>query len=105
MSMVKPGIIKRSSCKSNAVSRVSDKLVKVRGNRHVSEVAGVNDQGQISKLLARLEGHELLANTGGHTQGIPRAWRLTPHGEEIVRIGLPRSEQRNGYPDLPEVKR
>jgi hypothetical protein len=74
-------------------------------NREVADRAGVSDQGQISKLLSRLEGHGLLANTGGHTQGIPRAWQLTPRGGEIVRIGLPRSEQTNGYPDLPEVKR
>jgi AcrR family transcriptional regulator len=74
-------------------------------NREVSDAAGVADQGQISKLLARLEGHGLLVNTGGSTQGIPRAWRLTPRGEEIVRVGQTRSERTNGHPDLPEVKR
>jgi hypothetical protein len=41
----------------------------------------------------------------GHTQGVPRAWRLTPRGEEIVRVGRPRSERTNGHPDLPEVLR
>jgi AcrR family transcriptional regulator/DNA-binding MarR family transcriptional regulator len=56
-------------------------------NREVSDAAGVSDQGQISKLLSRLEGHGLLQNTGGESQGIPRAWRLTPRGEEIVRVG------------------
>jgi len=74
-------------------------------NREVADAAGVSDQGQISKLLARLEGHGLLQNTGGHTQGIARAWRLTPRGEEIVRVGQPRSEHTNGRSDLPEVKR
>ena len=74
-------------------------------NREVSDAAGVSDQGQISKLLARLEGHGLLQNTGGHTQGIPRAWRLTPRGEEIVRVGRPRSERTNSRPGSPEVGR
>jgi hypothetical protein len=86
MSMVKSGIIKRSSCKSNAVSRVSvgqHKLVRARGNCEVSEVAGVKDQGQISKLLARLESHGLLENSGGHP-GAVNAWRLTSCGEELL---------------------
>jgi DNA-binding MarR family transcriptional regulator len=53
-------------------------------NRQVSRAAGVRDQGQISKLLGRLEQQGLVQNSGGQTQGIPNAWRLTPHGEEIV---------------------
>jgi AcrR family transcriptional regulator len=71
-------------------------------NREVSDVAGVSDQGQISKLLSRLEGHGLLQNTGGHTQGVPRAWRLTPRGEEILRVGRPRGGRTDGRSDLPE---
>jgi AcrR family transcriptional regulator len=55
-------------------------------NRQVSDAAGVADQGQISRLLARLEGLELLRNAGGETQGIPNAWHLTPRGEEIARL-------------------
>jgi AcrR family transcriptional regulator len=74
-------------------------------NKQVADAAGVADQGQISKLLARLEGHGLLENTGGNTQGVPRAWQITPRGEEIVRVGQPRSERTNGHPDFPEVKR
>ena len=61
-------------------------------NREVSEAAQVSDQGQISKLLSRLEGVGLLVNTGGETQGVPKAWKLTPRGEEVVRVGQPRSE-------------
>jgi AcrR family transcriptional regulator/DNA-binding MarR family transcriptional regulator len=61
-------------------------------NREISDAAGVADQGQISKLLARLEGLGLLCNTGGETQGIPNAWHLTPRGEEIAR--LTRTEER-----------
>jgi AcrR family transcriptional regulator/DNA-binding MarR family transcriptional regulator len=55
-------------------------------NRQISDAAGVTDQGQISKLLARLESHGLLVNTGGATAGVPNAWRLTPQGEEIVSL-------------------
>jgi AcrR family transcriptional regulator len=74
-------------------------------NREVADAAGISDQGQISRLLARLEGHGLLQNTGGQTQGIPRAWQLTSRGEEIVRVGQSRSGRTNGHPNLPEVKR
>jgi len=53
-------------------------------NRHVADVAGVSDQGQISKLLARLEHLGLIANTGeGHTRGEANAWRLTAKGMEV----------------------
>jgi AcrR family transcriptional regulator/DNA-binding MarR family transcriptional regulator len=74
-------------------------------NREVSDAAGVADQGQISKLLSRLEGHGLLENTGGESQGIPRAWRLTPRGEEIVRVGRPRGERTDSRPGSAEVTR
>jgi AcrR family transcriptional regulator len=74
-------------------------------NREVSDAAGISDQGQISKLLARLEGHGLLENTGGCTQGVPRAWHITPRGEEIVHVGQPRSEHTNSRPGSPEAAR
>jgi DNA-binding MarR family transcriptional regulator len=55
-------------------------------NRRVAEVAGVADQGQISKLLARLEHLGLIANTGaGPARGEPNVWRLTQKGQEIER--------------------
>jgi hypothetical protein len=38
----------------------------------------------MSNLLARLERHGLALNSGGQTQGIPNAWRLTDTGQEIV---------------------
>jgi AcrR family transcriptional regulator len=64
-------------------------------NREVADLARVSDQGQISKLLARLERLGLIHNTGGHTQGVPKAWRLTPRGEEILHAGRPESERPN----------
>jgi AcrR family transcriptional regulator len=53
-------------------------------NRHVGELAGVSDQGQISKLLARLERLDLIHNSGhGQPRGEPNAWTLTTKGKEI----------------------
>ena len=60
-----------ASRRESAGARVSvrqHKLVRSRGNREVSEVAGVKDQGQISKLMiSRLEGHGLVQNTKAFT--------------------------------------
>jgi AcrR family transcriptional regulator len=54
-------------------------------NRQVAERAGISDQGQVSKLLARLARLGLLANEGkGHAKGEPNAWSLTPKGESVV---------------------
>jgi AcrR family transcriptional regulator len=56
-------------------------------NRQVGEEAGVPDQGQISKLLRRLQGHGLIENRGeGHTRGEPNAWRLTERGHAIQHV-------------------
>ncbi len=53
-------------------------------NRRVSEAADVSDQGQISKLLARLEHLGLIENGGvGPLRGEPNVWRLTVKGAEI----------------------
>jgi AcrR family transcriptional regulator len=56
------------------------------GNNQVSERAGIRDQGQISKMLARLTRLGLTENTGkGHAAGAPNSWRLTPKGEQLER--------------------
>ncbi len=53
-------------------------------NRQIADHAGVQDQGQISKLLTRLERLGLIHNTGlGQPQGAPNAWTLTPHGQQV----------------------
>jgi AcrR family transcriptional regulator len=74
-------------------------------NRTVGEAADTHDQGQISKLLARLEKLGLIENTSGNDHkptGEPNAWRLTARGEEIERAlriapGT-RESQENGKP-------
>jgi AcrR family transcriptional regulator len=44
----------------------------------------VTDQGQISKLLARLARLGLIENTGlGQARGAANAWHLTPRGREV----------------------
>jgi AcrR family transcriptional regulator len=66
--------------------RVLDVIAAQPGvsNRIVADEAGISDQGQVSKLLARLERLGLIGNTGhGQPSGEPNAWRLTPRGQEI----------------------
>jgi AcrR family transcriptional regulator/DNA-binding MarR family transcriptional regulator len=53
-------------------------------NREVAEGAGIVDQGQVSKLLARLEGLGLIRNdSDGDVRGAPNAWTLTDRGRKI----------------------
>jgi AcrR family transcriptional regulator/DNA-binding MarR family transcriptional regulator len=53
-------------------------------NRTVAQHADVADQGQISKLLARLQHLGLVENHGdGPTKGEPNAWVLTAKGEAV----------------------
>ncbi len=58
-------------------------------NRELARAAGVKDEGQISKLLRRLEDHGLLENIGPVTAGAPKAWQLTPRGEGVLAVGSP----------------
>lgn len=53
-------------------------------NRVVAVAAEVTDQGQMSKLLARLRGLDLIDNTGGSAaRGEPNAWTLTDKGWRV----------------------
>jgi AcrR family transcriptional regulator len=53
-------------------------------NRQVADASGVVDQGQISKLLARLEHLGLIHNgRPDSARGEPNVWSLTARGEEI----------------------
>ncbi len=73
-------------------SRVLEGVAELTGcgsapsNRAVGDYAGIQDPGQVSKLLRRLERLGLLANSGaGHAKGEPNAWRLTAQGERVAR--------------------
>ena len=53
-------------------------------NRSVAERSGIVDEGQVSRLLRRLQDCELIENHGdGHARGEPNAWALTQRGEAI----------------------
>jgi AcrR family transcriptional regulator len=55
-------------------------------NREVADRAGILDQGQVSKLLVRLQARELIAKIGGErVRGAPNSWRLTEQGELVLR--------------------
>lgn len=59
-------------------------------NRDVAERAGIVDQGQISKILTRLEYQGLVVNRGGNrparpARGAPNSWWLTERGEALER--------------------
>lgn len=59
-------------------------------NREVAEGAGIADQGQMSKLLARLERLDLLTNSGaGQRHGACNEWRLTDRGRAVERAARP----------------
>jgi AcrR family transcriptional regulator len=56
-------------------------------NREVATAAGLTDQGQASKLLARLEGRGVIENVGvGAVRGEPNAWLLTASGQRAVEL-------------------
>lgn len=60
-------------------------------NRTVGQSAGIGDQGQASKLLARLHKLGLIENQGGDpARGAPNVWMLTATGQQVREtiIGL-----------------
>lgn len=72
--------------------RVLEGLARRPGasNRQVADDAGIADQGQVSKLLSRLERLELLCNESpGQGRGERNRWRLTRRGELVTRSLAP----------------
>ncbi|HEU0249303.1 MAG TPA: TetR family transcriptional regulator [Solirubrobacteraceae bacterium] len=55
-----------------------------QSNRQVGEMVDISDQGQTSKLLARLERLGLLVNSE-RTQGERNQWTLTPIGSQVTK--------------------
>ncbi|MGA7704578.1 MAG: hypothetical protein WB998_06740 [Solirubrobacteraceae bacterium] len=67
-------------------ARVLDTIASEPGasNRHIADTSGIADEGQMSRLLRRLESCELIENRGeGHAKGEPNAWALTGRGSAI----------------------
>jgi AcrR family transcriptional regulator len=59
-------------------------------NREIAEGAGISDQGQISKLLTRLERLQLVHNIGeGQIMGSSNEWYLTERGGQVERATRP----------------
>jgi AcrR family transcriptional regulator len=55
-------------------------------NRKIADAADISDQGQMSKLLARLGHLRLIINSGvGVARGEPNSWILTPTGQRVVQ--------------------
>jgi AcrR family transcriptional regulator len=53
-------------------------------NRQVADAADIRDQGQVSKLLARLQQVGLIENAANpRVKGEPNAWALTDRGAEL----------------------
>jgi hypothetical protein len=70
-------------------------------NREIAHAAGVKDEGQASKLLARLQTHGLLENTGGVSRVAGNAWHLTLRGQELLHQSCP-GGARSGRPHHAE---
>jgi AcrR family transcriptional regulator/DNA-binding PadR family transcriptional regulator len=64
-------------------------------NREIADAAGVHDQGQISKMLARLHDRGLIRDTANPTSaGHAKAWQLTPRGEALLHAHRAQSSER-----------
>jgi AcrR family transcriptional regulator len=78
-------------------ARVLERIAEQPGisNREVADQAGVSDQGQMSKLLSRLEGFGLIVNSGeGHSKGESNAWALTHAGLQVAQSILVHTPDR-----------
>ncbi len=65
-------------------------------NREVAERAGILDQGQISKLLARLQESGLIEKAGeARTRGAPNSWRMTERGRALMQTAGMRAAVRS----------
>jgi hypothetical protein len=69
-----------------AIDRLGPRGGQGPSNRQVASAAGIVDQGQISKLLARLQSLGLIVNIAGSEQGKgkPNAWTLTSKGRDVI---------------------
>lgn len=68
-------------------------------NRRTGEVAGISDQGQISRILRRLSDQELIRNEGPPRNGAPKRWHLTDRGQALQRRGQRDLDRTSSTPD------
>jgi AcrR family transcriptional regulator len=69
-------------------ARVLSSIAETPGssNKKLAVASGITDGGQISRLLARLQKHDLIQDDGiGPAHGMPRAWTLTQRGQNILQ--------------------
>jgi AcrR family transcriptional regulator len=67
-------------------------------NRLIGDAADIKDQGQISKLLTRLERAGMISNTGlGRGEGGPNSWTLTSSGRQVVSTVRAHTEGHPGH--------
>jgi DNA-binding MarR family transcriptional regulator len=66
-----------------AVANLSDDHYSP-SNRDIALAAGGRDEGHISKVLRRMQDQGVLENSGPVTAGAPKAWRLTPRGNDLL---------------------
>jgi AcrR family transcriptional regulator len=53
-------------------------------NRYIADTSGIGDEGQMSRLLRRLQRSGLIENHGdGQPKGEPNAWTLTERGQAV----------------------
>jgi DNA-binding MarR family transcriptional regulator len=54
-------------------------------NREIAAAIGISDDGQTSRLLARMQDLGLIHNRTLYNNGAPNAWRLTADGRRLVQ--------------------
>ena len=56
-------------------------------NREIAEGIGITDDGQVSRLLARMQDLGLIRNrAGAGTHGGANAWQLTAEGRRLLSV-------------------
>ena len=58
-------------------------------NNEVSEIIGLADKSQVSRMMKRLSDQGLVENAMAHTKRQVRAWRLTAAGEAVIDAHRP----------------
>jgi DNA-binding MarR family transcriptional regulator len=62
-------------------------------NRRIAGLAEVSDEGQVSKLLRRLQREGLIRNSVPYRAGRPNSWQLTAEGAKLERLVAPHLDQ------------